>query len=68
MKTKQLSGVITLSSLILYSSLALDVCRDIDNTNNCQSCGDTVYPRDEFYRENCMKSCDVCKGILVLLY
>ncbi|XP_050403287.1 receptor-type tyrosine-protein phosphatase kappa isoform X2 [Patella vulgata] len=67
MKFNQLSAVamIMISSLIDYC-LALDECRDTINTN-CQSCGNTVYPIDEFYRENCMKSCGVCTGTNIAL-
>ncbi|XP_055956524.1 multiple epidermal growth factor-like domains protein 10 isoform X2 [Patella vulgata] len=57
MEVNQLSTLFI--STLLYSGLALEVCRNTDNTN-CQSCGNTVYPRDEIYRQNCMRSCGVC--------
>ncbi|XP_050399853.1 multiple epidermal growth factor-like domains protein 10 [Patella vulgata] len=66
MKVNQLTTVITLSSVILYYSVAIDMCRDTDNVD-CQSCGNTDYPRDEFYRQNCMRSCDVCTGTNIAL-
>ncbi|XP_055956295.1 cell death abnormality protein 1 [Patella vulgata] len=62
MKVKELSAVIIILLLLKYN-LALNECRDTDNIN-CQSCGNTDYPREQFYRQNCMRSCGVCTDIL----
>ncbi|XP_050400827.1 multiple epidermal growth factor-like domains protein 10 [Patella vulgata] len=45
-------SVVTIISSLIINILALNVCRDI--STNCQSCGTTEY------RQNCMKTCNVC--------